>query len=151
MKRPIWGALCLFYVLLSGCAATKSAFQATWYFVDESTGRDQPRMEMYVAILNQSPEVIKVNSIILNAVENKPQSGWRLDGVNRAFEPGEILLRRIKDFTRENGTGMKEAMGNCRVPVRVLVLTEPADAVRADIIGAMPSSVPEGWQEKCAK
>lgn len=138
--------------LLSGCASQRSPFQATWYLVDEGAVSGPPKLEMYLAILNRSSELLKVNGVVLNAAEDSRQTGWQLNfSSGRELEPGEILFRPVTDFTRTKPGSTETVVWKCRIPVAVTVLLEPDRRVHADTIGTMPSSVPEGWQSQCAK
>jgi len=105
---------------------------------------------MYVALLNQGRCPIQVENIILNPTGD--QKGWRLKqdhetDLNIELVPGEILFRPVSDF--KDGL-KKEFMKECHIPVAVNVKIEGQnEAIRAKLIGTMPTSVPEGWEKAC--
>jgi hypothetical protein len=146
MKARIW-IMSLIVCFLWGCPSSKSPFQATWYLVEKDK---QP--EIYVAILNLSPENQFIADVILNQRGDARHTGWRLNGPKREVEPGEVLLRPITRFSKETQNGQEAAAWHCRVPVNVVVVTgSDSKNVQADMIGGMPSSVPDDWERECPK
>jgi hypothetical protein len=144
MKTLFWILLAL-CCNLCGCASPKSAFKSSWYFVEEGSSG-----EPYVAILNQSTEIIHVDHMILNPIGDRPQHGWVLNGIDRVLEPGQLLLRPASAFIRErSGKGVEKWEG-CRIPVSVVVVVRPDNRlIHAEATGAMPSSIPVSWGQNC--
>jgi hypothetical protein len=134
----------LLLVSLGGCSH-RSAFQSSWYFVDEEKA---PR-ETYVAILNQGRDILRVKRVILNPIGDEVQDGWVRD-INEDLEPGQVLLRKASGFTRKRQRQDPETWNGCRIPVGVVVIVGPDNrAIRAESTGVMPSSIPISWDAAC--
>lgn len=147
MNRHVF-ALCAATCGLVGCAP--SPFQAAWYFGDtEKTQTDNPAKGplMYVALVNRGADEQTVESITINRTGEKQDTGWTLKELIM-LGPGDVIVRRADDFKRSGSE--EEFSSRCRVLVGVVVVTttDPA-GVRADMIGRLPSLLPDNWLKDC--
>jgi hypothetical protein len=104
---------------------------------------------MYLAVLNQSLEDKKIDGVILNPSKDRPDTGWRQNNWNPPYnlKVGEILLIKVDKDVKDHPEILPS---DCIVPVEVVVLQQ-SERVRAKMNVAMPSSVPEGWEDQCKK
>lgn len=160
-------ALCAIALLaaLTGCAAQRQPFAATWYSIHEPPrhtsacgvlreldGKDQ----VVLALLNQSEQVCTVEKVRLNGNRLECEVAAHLKQV----EPGRLLLIAVRDFrpAQEDEQSLESAEKKCIVPVSVQIETDEKCRVQAwrgeqppivPIPAAFPSSLPETWVDKC--
>ena len=74
-----------------------------------------------------------------------------MNGPGRYLEPGKIVSRPVMRFTAiSQGTPTTHAW-ECRVPLRVEVVTEGRKSEPAEISGVMPNRLIEDWEKGCPK
>lgn len=145
-----WSAYAIPFLvlLLAGCATPKPPFQAAWYLSPRP--QDGAAPTIYIAVLNQSDRQQTVTGVFLNRDRNQPGTGWVLHA-NFKLGSGELFIKPISDFVDEMEREVKFPT-ECRLPVGIWIQTENDPAtVQAEIVGVMPSAIPERWDMACAQ
>ncbi len=164
--RTISIVFLLLSCLLAGCA---TIFKANYYFANVNNkhsiiGADNlnsvgssSNQKMYIAILNQSNIKQKITNVIINPPQGYAARGWQLSQkpLHIELEPGELLVQPASAFFRVANNRVNYFDEQCLLPVAVTVVTDRGscgcEGVVAEVIGNMPSALPDAWNKKCNK
>lgn len=162
-------ALAALWVLLAltGCSALPVApLHSAWYlqYADAKAGASQ---NLFIALLNRSGRTLEVEEVVVNrsGADDTPAWRWTPSNIPYRLDPGRLVTLPADRFKRNDGARLSST--ECVLPVDVSVVVSPASrkwieewimhvpgdprgAIRADLVGRMPSSLPEGWDVQCA-
>lgn len=160
-------------VLLGGCAgnAVVSPLQSAWYLQFPPS---KSTAVVEIGLLNRSARSLEIREVLLNRAECASGDYWHRD-VGFSMAPGQFVVLNASEFVLKSGTPcagstnvspekLPSHLGmGCFVPVSVAVrltentrlqlqhthaghfLNDARDVMQVELVGRMPSAIPDGW------